>query len=390
MDSDLPPETSAPPVSAPPPPIHRPPPVIPPPPTPPPFPPRRPGSGVGLKIFAALLVVVLAISLLFNLSYFVTSFTGNRVKLSRNDGYGPRMDEAVVKESASETTNKIVMIPVEGVISGDALQQGGYSIVTLVKEELKRAKENDNVRAVILRVNSPGGEVLASDEIAKAIRNFENGCNKPVVVSMGSLAASGGYYISAPCDWIVANELTITGSIGVIMHGLNYRGLLDKVGVRPEVFKSGKFKDMLSPTKSADEETPEERQMIQDLINETFGKFKSVVADGRRNSFEHEHGKMLNADWQDYADGRILSGKEAYKLGFVDEVGDFEDAVERAKQLAHIKHADIITYQEIFDLSNLFHMFGESNAKSVKIELGVDIPKLHAGYLYFLSSTYLQ
>src|SRR5271155_3607422 len=125
-------------------------------------------------------------------------------------------------------------------------------------------------------------------------------CSKPVVVSMGSLAASGGYYVSAPCQWIVANELTITGSIGVIMHGLNYRGLLDKIGVRPETFKSGKYKDMMSPTKSQDEITPEEQQMVQNLINETFGKFKSVVADGRRAAYQsNEHqGKMLSADWE--------------------------------------------------------------------------------------------
>ncbi len=298
--------------------------------------------------------------------------------------------ENTVKESTSPTTNKIVILPIEGIISGDALEQGGYSMVTVVKEELKRAREDDEVRAVVLKVNSPGGEVLASDEIAKAITAFQTNCNKPVIVSMGSLAASGGYYVSAPCDWIVANELTITGSIGVIMHGLNYRGLLDKIGVRPEVFKSGKFKDMLSSTKSPEETDPKEREMVQALIDETFGKFKSVVAEGRQAAYEHQHGKMLSPSWEDYADGRILSGKEAYKLGFVDEVGDFDDAVERAKQLAHIKRAELVTYQEIFDLSNLFRMFGQSNAKSVKIELGVDVPKLHAGYLYFLSSTYLQ
>ncbi len=389
MDSELPPENNVPPVSPaqPPPPINRPPPVIAP--APAPFPAQRaPSRGTGWKVFSIILVVVLAISLLVNFQYIVSSVFGDKVKIGRNNGYGPRLDEVTMKESTS--TNKIAVIPVEGIISGDSMEQAGYSIVTLVKEELKRAQENDDVRAVVLKVNSPGGEVLASDEIAKAIRKFQTDCNKPVVVSMGSLAASGGYYISAPCDWIVANELTITGSIGVIMHGLNYRGLLDKVGVRPQVFKSGKFKDMLSPTKSPDEESPEERQMIQALIDETFGKFKSVVADGRRSAFEHQHGKQLSADWQDYADGRILSGKEAYKLGFVDEVGDFDDAVERAKQLVHIKKAEVVTYQQVFDLSNLFHMFGESNAKSVKIELGVDIPKLHAGYLYFLSSTYLQ
>src|SRR5205814_8019240 len=133
---------------------------------------------------------------------------------------------------------------------------------------------------VLLKVDSPGGEVLASDDIYRAIKDFQSHSRKPVVASMGSLAASGGYYISSPCRWIVANELTITGSIGVIMSSWNYRGLMDKVGLRPEVYKSGKFKDMLSGSKKEEEITPEEKEMVQKLVNDTFGKFKSVVSEG--------------------------------------------------------------------------------------------------------------
>jgi protease IV len=267
-------------------------------------------------------------------------------------------------------------------------------MVSVIKEELKRARKDRQVKAVILRVNSPGGEVLASDEIAKAISQFQEQASKPVIVSMGSLAASGGYYVSAPCDWIVANELTITGSIGVIMHGFNYRGLMDKLGVRPEVYKSGKFKDMMSGTKSEEEISPEERKMVQDLIDETFGKFKNVVKDGRTAAHkEHESkGKALAKDWESYADGRILSGKQALDLGFVDELGDFEVAIKRAKDLAHLSKSDasVVQYQPIFELSNLFHLFGQTDAKSVKVDLGMDVPKLKAGYLYFMSPTYLH
>ena len=143
------------------------------------------------------------------------------------------------------------------------------------------------MKAVLLKVNSPGGEVLASDDIYNAIRQFQNEHNKPVVASMGSLAASGGYYVSAPCRWIVANELTITGSIGVIMHGYNYRGLMNKVGLQPQVFKSGRFKDMLSGEKDLEKMTPQERadvdeetRMVQTMINQTFDKFKKSC--GRR------------------------------------------------------------------------------------------------------------
>jgi protease-4 len=209
---------------------------------------------------------------------------------------------------------------------------------------------------------------------------------------MGGLAASGGYYVSAPCRWIVANELTITGSIGVIMHSYNYRGLLNKVGVRPEVFKSGKFKDMLSGEKDEEEILPEEKQMIQSLIDETFQRFKKIVAEGRENASDQNRGegRPLADDWENYADGRVLSGKQAYELGFVDELGNFDTAVERARLLARIKDANLVQYQRPFDLSNLFRLFGESESRALKIDLGMQLPKLQVGRLYFLSPTVLH
>jgi len=200
-------------------------------------------------------------------------------------------------------------------------------MVDLVKAQLDRAEEDDRVKAVILKVDSPGGEVLASDEIYREIADFQaRVAKKPVIASMGNLAASGGYYVSAPCRWIVANELTITGSIGVIMHSWNYRGLMNKVGLRPQTYKSGKFKDMLSGERDPEEVPPEEREMVQKLIDDTYGKFKSVVAEGRKaahdknkgNKDANDQGRTLASDWSDYADGRVLSGKDAVQLGFVD------------------------------------------------------------------------
>ena len=209
---------------------------------------------------------------------------------------------------------------------------------------------------------------------------------------MAGLAASGGYYVSAPCRWIVANELTITGSIGVIMHSYNYRGLLNKVGVRPEVFKSGKFKDMLSGEKNEDEVLPEEKQMVQALIDETFEKFKQVVAEGRSNAHERNggEGRKLVEQWQDYADGRVLSGKQAYEYGFVDELGNFDTAVDRAKDLAGVDSANLVQYERPFDLGTLLRLFGQTEGRSVKIDLGVQLPKLQVGRLYFLSPTLLH
>jgi protease-4 len=259
----------------------------------------------------------------------------------------------------------------------------------MITDQLRLAADDDAVKAVILRVDSPGGEVLASDDIYRAIADFQKDYKKPVVASMSGLAASGGYYVSAPCQWIVANELTITGSIGVIMHSYNYRGLLNKVGVRPEVFKSGKFKDMLSGEKNDEEILPEEKQMVQSLIDETFQRFKKVVAEGRERAKKQngDEGRKLAANWEDYADGRVLSGKQAYELGFVDELGNFDTAVERARDLAKIGNANLVQYERPFDLGNLFRLFGESEGRSLKIDLGMQLPKLQAGRLYFLSPT---
>jgi protease-4 len=149
---------------------------------------------------------------------------------------------------------------------------------------------------------------------------------------------------------------------------------------------------MLSSTKEPEEISPEEREMVQNLIDETFRKFKSVVREGRNSAYASNNpdGRKLSADWEDYADGRILSGTEAKRLGFVDEIGDFDATVETTKKLAHIKGADLVQYQQIYDLSNLFHLFGKSDAKTVKVDLGVEVPRLTPGCLYFLSPTYLH
>jgi protease-4 len=304
--------------------------------------------------------------------------------------------EEIVTEHTN-TDNKIAVIEVDGIISSEEIERSGMNMVDFISEQLKMAARDSDVKAVILKVNSPGGEVLASDEINQAITRFQEQTHKPVVVSMESLAASGGYYISVPCRWIVANELTITGSIGVIMHGYNYRLLMDKVGIRPHVFKSGRFKDMLSGeqepdlTKLSEEDRrnrDEEDQMVQALIDETFNKFKEVVKTGREHaaSLNNGKGKTLVDDWQDYADGRVLSGKQALAFGFVDELGDFEAAVNRTENIAGIPSANLVEYRLQFDLGSvLSHIFGKSEVPAIKVDLGMDLPKLEAGRLYFIA-----
>jgi protease-4 len=335
--------------------------------------------------------VLIGVLGLFVIGYLLESVLGVLM-----GGAGARAQEARLEETVLENNhsgNKIAVVSIDGIIM--SLDRGPHNLVHLVKDQLKSAKEDERVKAVILKVDSPGGEVLASDDIARALAKFQKESGKPVIASMASVAASGGYYVSAPCRWIVANELTITGSIGVIMQSYNFRGLMDKIGLRPETFKSGKYKDMLSATKPESEITQEERDMVQKLVNETFEKFKSVVAEGRKQASEKnkaapEPGRVLDAKWADYVDGRILSGKQAYELGFVDELGPFESAVDRAKKIAGIKDANLVQFQPVFDLSSLFRMFGRADVGRVKVDLGLEVPQLRAGYLYFLAPNYVH
>jgi protease IV len=338
-------------------------------------------------IAAVVLTALLGLSLLMNLQQVLKSlpFETSKRRLHHQD-----LQEILVEDNSSR--NKIAVVDLEGIITSDSWDRSGHTLTDSIQAQLDLAGEDKNVRAVVLKIDSPGGEVLASDEISQAIRGFQDDYDKPVVTSMGSVAASGGYYVAAPSQWIVANELTLTGSIGVIMHSYNYRGLMNKVGVRPEIFKSGKFKDMLSGEKSEEEVLPEERKMIQDLINETFVRFKEVVRTGRAwaHNQNGDQGRKLVENWEDYADGRVLSGKQAYDHGFVDELGNFDTAVDSAKRLAGVKTANLIQYQRPFDLGNLFRLFGEAQSRTFKLDLGVELPRLRVGRLYFLSPTVLQ
>lgn len=340
-------------------------------------------------VLAIILLVLLGFSFLFNLRQFASAFVpgaGPRY----THAVGPKLQEILVEDN--DTAEKIAVIEVSGIITSQMMDPGGFGMVDIIKAEFERAQKDRRVHAVVLDVNSPGGEVLASDEISRIIAKFQEESDKPVVAAMRDMAASGGYYVSAPCRWIVANELTITGSIGVILSTWNYRNLMNKVGIRPEVYKSGRFKDMLSGSRDPETITPEERGMLQNLIDQTYTRFKGVVQAGRSGArkLNSDSGRELREDWVEYADGRILSGKDAYEVGFVDELGTFEDAVKRAAKLAKISRANVVKYQPHYDLGDLLRLFGKSERASVKVDLGFEPPKLEAGKLYFLAPTFVQ
>ncbi len=304
------------------------------------------------------------------------------------------LHEVLVRDSPFE--DKVAVISLEGVISGEVLSDIGSSMVELVSDQLERAAV-EGVSAVILKVDSPGGEVLASDEIYLLLEKFQKEHDIPVVASMGSLAASGGYYVSAPCRWIVANELTMTGSIGVIFHSYNYRGLMDKVGVRPDITKSGKLKDMMSGEKLPEEVLSEERAILQGMIDESFAKFKDIIRTGRNHAAELNlkdgvtEGRKLASNWTEFADGRILSGQQALNLGLVDELGNFEVALDRALQLARLDGAKLITYQPHFRFPGFLSLLGQARSGSVKVDLGLPLQsRLPEGRLYFMSPLHMH
>ena len=352
--------------------------------TPPPLPPQQPPqapvtvtvrkTGRGWMLLSLLLLGVLGLMLLSKLG---SKSTGQQS--------GMQFHEVLVENNQSD--DKIAIIDVTGMITRISFDASGNSMVDFIEDQLKVAGRDDKVKAVILKVDSPGGEVMASDDISRALLQFQEEYDKPVIAAMGGLAASGGYYVSAPCQWIVANELTLTGSIGVIMSTFNYRGLMDKVGLTPQVFKSGRFKDMLRGSKLPSEIDPEETKMIQDIVDETFGKFKKVVVDGRSraNTLNKGEGRKLADNWQEYADGRVLTGTQAYQHGFVDELGNFETAVRAAQRIAGIGEANLIRYQQPFSFLDAFSLFGKSEPPVIKLELTPDALKLEAGRMYFLS-----
>jgi protease-4 len=202
-----------------------------------------------------------------------------------------------------------------------------------VVDQLEHMRLDSSVRAVVLRLDSPGGGVAASQEIYEAVRKVRDE-GKPVIASMGGVAASGAYYIACAADSIVSNPGTLTGSIGVIMSFPNTEELFKKVGVRFEVVKTGKFKDIGSLSRAM---TPEEKALLQGVLSNVYQQFVTAIADGR---------DMEKSDILPYADGRIFSGDQARDLGFVDRLGDLNDAIQLAGTMAGIKGRPVVVRKE--------------------------------------------
>jgi len=276
---------------------------------------------------------------------------------------------ANVNSSITSAGAKIALINIEGVISSSSENTSPFSYVAPSAQNalkaIQNAQKDSSVKAVIIQINSPGGTVAASQNLYDAIMRLRK--EKPVVVSMQDVAASGGYYLAAAADRIVAQRGTITGSIGVIFSTMDIHGLLSqKLSVYPIVIKSGKFKDMGSSTKPM---SLEERQLFQDMIDDSYKQFIDDIEKARvkRNDTFPLDKKILTPETlREYADGRVFTGSQAYSLGFVDVLGDLEDAHVIAKTLAveKFKLSDdelpMVLYNKTSPLKDLFTTLSET------------------------------
>ncbi len=253
--------------------------------------------------------------------------------------------------------DKVAVIRVEGVIL-DAQATIG---------DLKHFSENPLVKAIVLRIDSPGGGVVPSQEIHDAVKRIKNKSNKVIIASMGTVAASGGYYIAAATDRIIANPGTLTGSIGVIMETANLEGLLKKVGVEGVVIKSGRFKDVGSPLRKMSDE---EKKLLQSVMDDVHHQFIQAVADGR---------SLELSEVEPLADGRIFTGRQAKEARLVDELGDLEDAIRIAAEVAGIEgEPRVVEPRKRFSIRDMLESRWSNLFPKLDLPTGVNLKYLMA------------
>lgn len=319
-----------------------------------------------LAIFFFLCCVVLFISLM---GLFVVK--GALTSQSEDESV-QKLTETVIGGTG---TDKILIIPLKGVITSQPskkLFQQVPSIVDSVKQQLEQARNDNDVKAVILEMNSPGGGITASDIIYQKVLEFKEETNKKVIVCMQDVAASGAYYISAAADKIIAHPTTITGSIGVIMPLINIASLIEKYGIEDNSIKSGDMKSIGSPLKKMSDD---ERKVLRDIVDEMYTRFLRIIALGRNMEIE---------DVRKLADGRIYTGNQALDNGLVDQLGYIDDAIALAKDITGLKEAKIIKYKKMFNLADIFegsidNLFG---SRIIKFGIQTSADDVYPGFMY--------
>jgi protease-4 len=339
------------------------------------YPPQpRPPRRTGWIVYSVIVTFFLLLAILANLALFSVGL-GKTVR--SREGHAKMYDEQYVQGDV-DARNKIAVIYLTGIISsindGRTSEEG---MVGDIRDQLQQAVDDHRVKAIIVRINSPGGEVVASDAIYQLIANTRQ--SKPVVASIDALGASGAYYAAMGASYVMATDVSITGSIGVILESFSVGDLMQKIGVKSYTFKSGRYKDLLNPTR---EPTDDEKQLVQSMIQEVYDKFVGIVA--------AERGQNVNDLKTGLADGRILSGRQAKESGLINGLGYFDDAVEKAKTLAKIDKAKVIRYTPPFSLRNLLRIFGQSDRAKIEVVLTPNPMKLECGKLYYLPAYMFQ
>lgn len=306
---------------------------------------------IALGIAAGLFIFSSAIQL-----FSISTFSGGKL-FQNNEDQG--FSEEVYENGGG--VGKVVILDVSGPImdSGEVtsiLESPTYNHRKFLKM-LDQAAEDNNVKGIILRVNSPGGGVMESAEIHDRLVEIKEETQKPIYVSMGSMAASGGYYIATPATKIFASKETLTGSLGVIMQSFNYGELAEKYGVKVQTIKTGQYKDIMSPMR---EMTDKEREILQTMANNSYEGFVDVIAEGR-NMSENQVRKI--------ADGRIYDGRQAKELGLVDDFGFLEDVMEAIKTEQELGDVSFVKYSNDLGFSSLFEMTAQKLTSGKDMEL---------------------
>jgi protease-4 len=273
---------------------------------------------------------------------------------------------------------KIAIIPIEGLLANaraPGLIQEGDNKIDLLTQQLDRAARDKAVKAVVLRINSPGGTVTGSENMYELLHRFREKSGKPIVASVQEIGASGGYYVALSADRIVASPTSVVGSIGVIFNAFSVEGGLNKLGIKSEAVKSGALKDMASPFHDM---TAEERKVMQALVDEYFARFRSRVAERRHLGDEAAIARV--------SDGRVFSGAQAKSLGLIDEVGILEDAIDVARELGKSSGARAIMYHKPFGPAGSIYASTEMPTPQAGTTLQLPIPptamSLPTGFYY--------
>lgn len=247
-----------------------------------------------------------------------------------------KLAETQVQPATGRTKAKVVIVDVTGMIHNGrtpGLLRDGENPVSRFRESLDKAAADKQVKAIIVRLNSPGGAVTASDAMYRDLKSFKRKTNKPVVILMMDVAASGGYYVACAGDHIVAYPSTVTASIGVIIQTVSLQPALSSIGIQTEAITSGPNKDAGSPLSEMSES---HRVVLQSMVDEFYASFTQIVRAARPG--------MTEADFKEATDGRIVSGQQAKDMGLIDQLGDLDDAFAKAKSRANISDAALIRY----------------------------------------------